>query len=154
MISKLIILLMLMKMNTCFQQKIYFGDSAYDDLNNYLSEHGSQSKKFILVDEHTKVHCLPRLLSSTPSLKNAMIIEIAAGEDQKNIFTCLQIWDAFKAGKADRKSILINLGGGVITDMGGFSASVFKRGICFIHVPTTLLGMVDASIGGKLGTVD
>lgn len=130
---------------------IYFGESAYFSLKSYISGYKDLSKIFILVDEHTKIHCFPRLLSCAPFLRQARLIEIAAGEDQKNIFTCLRIWEEFNAAEADRKILLINLGGGVITDMGGFAASVFKRGIRFIHIPTTLLGMVDASIGGKTG---
>jgi 3-dehydroquinate synthase len=79
------------------------------------------------------------------------IIEIEAGEEIKNITTCVEIWSILSELGADRKSLIINLGGGVITDIGGFIASTFKRGIDFINVPTTLLGMVDASIGGKNG---
>ncbi|XOD66958.1 MAG: 3-dehydroquinate synthase [Flavobacteriales bacterium Tduv] len=140
-----------MRSNIDLDHSIYFGKYPYKALKNYISDHKYLSNIFILVDEHTKIHCLPRLFFCAPFLKQARLIEIAAGEDQKNIFTCLHIWKTFSAAEADRKSLLINLGGGVITDMGGFAASVFKRGIRFIHIPTTLLGMVDASIGGKTG---
>ncbi len=77
------------------------------------------------------------------------IIEIEAGEEHKNIKTCLRVWQTLSENGADRKSILINLGGGVVTDLGGFVASTFKRGIDFINIPTSLLAMVDASVGGK-----
>ncbi|XOD69294.1 MAG: 3-dehydroquinate synthase [Flavobacteriales bacterium AspAUS03] len=130
---------------------IRFGENAYKVLDNYLLDCCELSRIFILVDEHTKVCCLPHLLLNVGSLVQARLIEITAREEYKNISTCIQIWKALEVAGADRKSLLINLGGGVITDMGGFAASVFKRGIRFIHIPTTLLGMVDASIGGKTG---
>src|SRR5690606_16511663 len=79
------------------------------------------------------------------------VIEIEAGEEQKNISTCIEIWNILLELGADRKSLIIGLGGGVITDITGFVASVFKRGIDFVNVPTSLLGMVDAAIGGKNG---
>ncbi|MDB4609383.1 3-dehydroquinate synthase [Flavobacteriaceae bacterium] len=79
------------------------------------------------------------------------IISIEAGEENKHIETCLGVWEALSELGADRKSLLINLGGGVVTDLGGFVASTFKRGIDFINIPTTLLSMVDASVGGKTG---
>ncbi|CAN0369819.1 unnamed protein product, partial [Ectocarpus sp. 4 AP-2014] len=78
-------------------------------------------------------------------------IEIESGEHNKNIETCTGVWNALSELNADRKSLMINLGGGVITDLGGFVASTFKRGIEFVNVPTTLLSVVDASVGGKTG---
>ncbi len=108
------------------------------------------SKIFVLVDENTKEHCLPIFNIQLPNLAYTLI-EIQSGEPQKNIHTCSKIWDAMFAAKADRGSIMINLGGGVIGDMGGFCASTYMRGIAFIQIPTTLLSQVDSSIGGKLG---
>ena len=105
------------------------------------------SKVAILVDENTKRDCLPKL----PQFENPIIIEIKSGEENKNINTCNFIWEQLTAQHFDRNSLLINLGGGVIGDMGGFAASTYKRGIDFIQIPTTLLAMVDASVGGKLG---
>ena len=105
------------------------------------------SKIGILVDENTKEFCLP-LLSE---IKKSIIIEIKSGEENKNIDTCNLIWEALSKNSFDRNSLLINLGGGVIGDMGGFCASTYKRGIDFIQIPTSLLAMVDASVGGKLG---
>jgi 3-dehydroquinate synthase len=102
---------------------------------------------FVLVDENTKEKCLPLL----PYLANQIIIEIPSGEENKTIETCTYIWNQLLQKNADRNSVLINLGGGVISDMGGFCASTFKRGIDFINIPTTLLAQVDATIGGKTG---
>ncbi len=79
------------------------------------------------------------------------VLEIESGEINKNIATCMNLWQALSDLDADRKSLVINLGGGVVTDLGGFVASTFKRGVDFINVPTTLLAMVDASVGGKTG---
>ena len=105
------------------------------------------SKVAILVDENTKRDCLYKL----PKIENAIIIEIKSGEEYKNISTCNFIWEQLTINNFDRNSLLINLGGGVIGDMGGFCAATYKRGLDFIHIPTTLLAMVDASVGGKLG---
>jgi 3-dehydroquinate synthase len=101
----------------------------------------------ILVDENTKRECLSLL----PKINNSIIIEVPSGEVKKNISTCNTIWEKLSINNFDRNSVLINLGGGVIGDMGGFCAASYKRGIDFIQIPTTLLAMVDASIGGKIG---
>ena len=106
------------------------------------------SAVFILVDENSKEHCLPILM---PYLPNFEVIEIQSGEIHKNLTTCEIIWSKLIQANAGRNALLINLGGGVIGDMGGFCASVYKRGIDFIQIPTTLLSQVDASVGGKLG---
>ncbi|MEQ8240877.1 MAG: 3-dehydroquinate synthase, partial [Cyclobacteriaceae bacterium] len=104
-------------------------------------------KVALLVDENTKSLCLPLLGSFHADL----MIEIESGEKNKNLNTCQIIWQELTNAGFSRKSILVNLGGGVIGDMGGFCASTFKRGIRFINIPTTLLAAVDANIGGKLG---
>ena len=101
----------------------------------------------ILVDENTKKDCLQKL----PKIKNSIIIEIPSGEENKNLSTCNYIWEKLIKHQFDRNSVLINLGGGVIGDIGGFCANTYKRGIDFINIPTTLLAMADASVGGKLG---
>jgi 3-dehydroquinate synthase len=129
---------------------IYFNESGYDAINQILIKN-KYSSIFILVDEHTNDFCLPKFLPNLATEIAIEIIEIEAGEGIKNISTCVEIWSILSELGADRKSLIINLGGGVITDVGGFIASTFKRGIDFINVPTTLLGMVDASIGGKNG---
>lgn len=106
------------------------------------------SQIIILVDENTKAHCYPKVKSLLPQHQ---IIEIKSGEIHKNLETCQQIWQKLTDFETDRKTLMLNLGGGVIGDMGGFCASTYKRGIDFIQIPTTLLAQVDASVGGKLG---
>ena len=120
---------------------IWIGNNSLSKLNIK-----SYSKVAILVDENTKKNCLYKL----PKIEQPIIIEIPSGEKNKNITTCNLIWKELTNNKFDRDSIIINLGGGVIGDIGGFCASTYKRGIDFIHIPTTLLAMADASIGGKL----
>jgi 3-dehydroquinate synthase len=129
---------------------IYFNEKGYDEINQIIIQN-NYSSIFILVDEHTNEHCLSKFLPRLATEISIEIIEIEAGEEIKNIKTCVEIWSILSELRADRKSVIINLGGGVITDIGGFIASTFKRGIDFINVPTTLLGMVDASLGGKNG---
>lgn len=131
--------------------KVYFSDKAYEELTDYLKNNQNFSKIFVLVDSNTSEHCLPPFLQKIGILKDYELIEIEPGEENKNIHTVLGIWDTLTELGADRKSLMINLGGGVLTDMGGFVASTFKRGMKFINVPTTLLSMVDASTGGKTG---
>ncbi|WPO93320.1 3-dehydroquinate synthase [Chryseobacterium sp. YR459] len=122
----------------------------FSQLNAFLHEK-SFSKIFILVDENTHEYCLPILLGNMETDLGFEILEIEAGEEMKNIQTANQLWEILTEMQADRKALVINLGGGVITDMGGFVASTYKRGIQFINIPTTLLSMCDASIGGKTG---
>lgn len=129
---------------------IHFQQKGYEYLTDYCNEH-QFSKIFILVDGHTNEYCLPIFLPNLATEIPLEIIEIEAGEHLKNIETCIELWQVLNDLGADRKSLLINVGGGVLTDLGGFIASTFKRGIPFINVPTTLLGMVDAAIGGKNG---
>jgi 3-dehydroquinate synthase len=109
------------------------------------------SKLFFLADSTTEELCLPIVLKNLPSVKSYDIITIDPGEENKNIDFCIGIWKMLLDFEADRKSLLINVGGGVVTDMGSFAAATFKRGIAFVHVPTTLLSQVDASVGGKTG---
>jgi len=125
-------------------------DQDFTSLNVYIDQI-KPSKIFILVDENTHNYCLPILLPNLETDAPFEIIQIEAGEENKNIGTTTQLWEIFSEMEADRKSLLINLGGGVITDMGGFVASTYKRGFKFINIPTTLLAMCDASIGGKTG---
>jgi len=127
-----------------------FGENAYVNLNNFLEQY-SPSKLFILCDENTHLHCLPYFLQQLQKIENLEIIEIESGEENKELIVCQQLWSTLSDLGGDRKSLFINLGGGVITDMGGFVASTFLRGIPFINIPTTLLAMVDASTGGKTG---
>lgn len=129
---------------------VHFNEKAFNALNSHLAKK-AYSIVFILVDENTHELCLPQFMAEINGEYQFEIIEIESGEINKNIETCVGVWEALSELGADRKSILINLGGGVLTDLGGFVASTFKRGIDFINVPTTLLSMVDASVGGKTG---
>jgi 3-dehydroquinate synthase len=135
---------------TTSSYSIHFNELAYKAFNQHL-EKADYSRLFILVDENTFEHCLPNFMAQIEGDYHFEVIEIEPGEAHKNIDTCSQVWGALSDLEADRKSLLVNLGGGVITDLGGFVASTFKRGIDFINVPTTLLSMVDASVGGKTG---
>ena len=135
---------------TSTNYSIHFNSEGYQQLNSHINKN-NYSKIFILVDENTHNYCLPQFLSELETTLEIEIIEIESGEMHKNIDTCVGVWNALSELEADRKSLMINLGGGVITDIGGFIASTFKRGIAYIHVPTSLLAMVDASIGGKTG---
>lgn len=130
--------------------KVYIGKDSILELNTILNDFENQ-KIFILVDENTMNHCLPVLIPKVPLLQDAEIIEIESGEENKTIDICYQIWRTLAEFEANRNSVLINLGGGVITDMGGFIASTYKRGISFVNIPTTLLSQIDASVGGKVG---
>ncbi len=129
---------------------VHFGDRAYQSLNDFLRE-VFYSKIFVLVDDNTRRHCLPVFKAKLDPGIEMEVLEIPSGEKHKNLETCGLVWDQLSRLGADRKSLVINLGGGVITDMGGFIASCFKRGIRFVNVPTTLLSMVDASVGSKTG---
>ncbi|MFH4969049.1 3-dehydroquinate synthase [Gaetbulibacter sp. M240] len=129
---------------------IQFNENCYTAVNKHLKDNNF-SKIFILVDENTHEHCLPLFLSKLETEVAIEIIEIESGEIHKTIETCAGVWNALSELDADRKSLLINIGGGVITDLGGFVACTFKRGIAYINVPTSLLAMVDASVGGKTG---
>ncbi len=128
---------------------IYF-DNTLSSLEHFLAEN-SYSKVFIITDENTGKYCLPVLQNKLPNLDNYDIIEIPYGEENKNIDFCIGIWKMLLDFGADRNALVINLGGGVVTDMGSFAASTYKRGIDFLQIPTTLLSQVDASVGGKTG---
>jgi 3-dehydroquinate synthase len=127
---------------------IHVGD-VWAIFHAFLAEK-NYSKIVILVDENTEKHCFSPYEKQF-SLYKTQTIRIKAGEIHKTLETCQFIWQSLFELEADRKSLLLNLGGGVIGDMGGFCAATFKRGIDFVQMPTTLLSQVDASIGGKLG---
>ena len=129
---------------------VTFLDDDFTQLSQYINK-TNPSKLFILVDENTHENCLPIVLANLETEIPFEIIEIEAGEDLKTIETATQLWEVLAEFEADRKALMVNLGGGVISDLGGFVASTYKRGIKFITIPTTLLGMCDASIGGKTG---
>ncbi|WP_121666593.1 3-dehydroquinate synthase [Mesonia aquimarina] len=129
---------------------IHFGEYQYDTVNNFIKKK-SPSKIFILCDTNTQEHCLAYFLQHIETNITIEVIEIEAGEEHKNLETCTGVWQSLTDLDADRKALLINLGGGVVTDLGGFVAATYKRGIDFINIPTSLLAMVDASVGGKTG---
>jgi len=129
---------------------VHFQEKAYQELSK-LVDATNYSTIFILVDENTFEYCYPKFIQNLATNTRVEVIEIESGEINKNLETCIGVWNAITELGGDRKSLLITLGGGVITDLGGFVASCFKRGIDFVNIPTTLLSMVDASVGGKTG---
>ncbi|MBP5360186.1 MAG: 3-dehydroquinate synthase [Bacteroidaceae bacterium] len=126
-------------------QPITFTNNAAQELSGILATQ-SYDRLFILCDTNTERHCLPQIPSTQCST-----ITIPAGDTHKNLDSLAHVWQTLVEGKATRHTLLINLGGGMVTDLGGFAAGTFKRGIPFINIPTTLLAMVDASVGGKTG---
>ena len=131
---------------------IGIGSILESDFQQVLNTQYANSKKVILVDENTHDECLECLITSYPDeLTDAEVMLLPAGEENKVMEVCFQIWEALSEYKIGRKDLIINLGGGVITDLGGFIASVYKRGVDVINIPTSYLGMVDAAIGGKVG---
>lgn len=132
------------------QAGVFYSENAYNNLREYLKS-TKVSSIFIFVDSNTEEFCLPIFLQKWDNSIPIEVIEMEPGEEHKHIETCTGIWNALSELGADRKSLMINVGGGVVTDLGGFVAGTFKRGIKYINVPTTLLAMVDASVGGKTG---
>lgn len=132
---------------------IFIGKEAYEKLHQLLVSYIDDGRQvFFLVDENTYKLCLPILINQCNlGGFNVIIIEVPSGEKYKSLETVTGIWEQLTIAGADRKSVLFNLGGGIICDMGGFAASCYNRGIETIHIPTTLLSMVDASVGGKTG---
>jgi 3-dehydroquinate synthase len=131
--------------------EIFIGNDTLGQLDKFLSKNYSGKKIFLLVDENTKAKCLPFITEHIASLKNAVVLELESGEINKSLSSCEKLWQQLTQHHADRRSLLINLGGGMISDVGGFVAATYMRGIDFINIPTTLLAMVDASAGGKNG---
>lgn len=141
-------------MNTLHIDKcqIVFGEEGIKALDGYLEKNASSiSKVIILGDTNSFEHCLMPFIERLEHLSEYEMIEIDPGEENKNIATCTQLWETLAEIGADRRSLLINIGGGVVCDMGGYVASCYMRGIRFVNVPTTLLSQVDASVGGKTG---
>ena len=147
------------------KQKIIFSEYARSDLADLLGKIDfdfPNESLFVLTDENTRRQCWPLLrgepwppdhpvLINYAKISCARSIVIPAGEAHKNLESVAQVWEALQRGGATRHSLLVNLGGGMVCDLGGFAASTFKRGIRFVNIPTTLLAMVDASVGGKTG---
>jgi 3-dehydroquinate synthase len=130
--------------------QVVIENTTFKSVSSFLAKN-KYSSYFILCDENTLQYCLPLLITSCPKLGSAEIIEVESGEQAKSLEVSTLIWQTLFDNKADRHSLLINLGGGVVSDLGGFTASVYKRGIDFINIPTSLLAMSDASVGGKTG---
>lgn len=131
------------------KQKVVISGNLERDLVSAISE-CEHDRIFVLTDETTQQLCWPKI-KNFKALKDSTPIIIKATDTHKNLDTLAEVWQALSNGGATRHSLMINLGGGMVTDLGGFAASTFKRGIDFINIPTTLLAMVDASVGGKTG---
>jgi 3-dehydroquinate synthase len=129
---------------------IHLHQKALGDLNTFLKTK-KFDKHFIVCDTNTLQNCLPLLLVNCKLLRDAEIIELEPGEDTKDLVVVNHIWQTLTEHNCTKNTVIVNLGGGVVSDIGGFAASTFKRGIPFINVPTTLLAMADASVGGKTG---
>ena len=130
-------------------QKVVISENLTEALATAIAE-CEHDRTFILVDETTERCCLP-VVSGMDCVRDAQIIVIGATDSHKTLESLSHVWEALGEGGATRHSLLINIGGGMVTDLGGFAASTFKRGINYINIPTTLLSMVDASVGGKTG---
>lgn len=130
---------------------IVLGRDALRGLGRWLDRDQRHGERFILGDADTLQLCLPELIAHVPTLADAPTIRVAPGEGSKDLDVCRDIWRHLAEREADRDAVLIALGGGVVTDIGGFVGGAYKRGIRTINLPTTLMGMVDAAIGGKTG---
>lgn len=136
-------------------QDLTIGGAAIliDETQTFIEQFNALVKQVssvhLICDENTFRHCLPLIPFVQAHIKDPIVI--SAGEEHKNLDTCEHVWQSLIAQSADRKSLVLNLGGGVVTDLGGFCASTYMRGIRFIHIPTTLMGMCDAALGGKQG---
>jgi 3-dehydroquinate synthase len=128
---------------------IHFGD-IQKSLGSFLRKNRFTSV-FIVCDGNTLTHCLPLLVAKCPSAAEAEVIEVEPGEQSKDLAVSAMIWQTFLENASDRHTLIINLGGGVVSDLGGFCAALYKRGIAFVNIPTSLLAMADASVGAKTG---
>ena len=134
--------------NNC---KLEVGSIEESSFKLTLEENYASSKCVIIVDENTQKHCLEYLITSFEILHNAEIIVLPPGEENKELAIAVGVWEALTEYGITRYDVIVNLGGGLVTDMGGFIASCYKRGCDYVNIPTTLLAMVDASLGGKTG---
>lgn len=131
-------------------QKLVFTDNPAEAIGSLLNDLDYSGTLFVLADENTAACCLP-LIKDCLAIRHAHVITIASGDEHKNLQSLSHVWEELSANGATRRSLMITLGGGVVTDLGGFAAATFKRGIRFINIPTTLLAAVDAAVGGKTG---
>jgi len=132
-----------------FHASISVTNNLEKELGCILSAY-SEDKVFLVTEDNCERLCVP-LIHNTPGFKSIKKVVIASGEENKNLASVEKIWLFLSQNGADRKSLVINLGGGMLTDLGSFAASTFKRGMDFVNIPTTLLAQVDASVGGKTG---
>ncbi len=131
------------------KQEVILSHNLEESLSGAIAK-VKYDKLFVLTDETTLRLCWP-LVSDMPCVREATMITIGATDENKTLESLSHVWTALQKGGATRHSLMVNLGGGMVTDLGGFAASTFKRGIAYINIPTTLLSMVDASVGGKTG---
>ena len=131
------------------QQRVIISQDIEHDLAQAIAE-TEHDRVFVLTDDITQECCLPKV-AALLTKHNATTITIRHDDTNKTLDTLADVWTALQRGGATRHSMLVNLGGGMVTDLGGFAAATFKRGINFINIPTTLLAMVDAAVGGKTG---
>lgn len=139
-----------MKFINANDYKLEIGNLEESSFSTLLESYNGH-KKVIIVDENTHEHCLSYLITTFENLAEAEVIMLPPGEENKQMTIAFSVWEALTEYQVSRSDLIINLGGGLITDMGGFIASCYKRGCDFVNIPTSLLGMVDASIGGKTG---
>jgi 3-dehydroquinate synthase len=131
--------------------RIFLGKDIWPELGHLLTDFLSDGGVYLLVDDNTFRYCLPVVEKNLYSLQEIPAYSISPGEQSKNIATLQNVWKWLLDSGARRNSLLVNLGGGVVSDLGGFAAATYKRGIHFINIPTSLIGLVDAAIGGKTG---
>jgi len=129
--------------------QVLFPEDLPSELSNVLNRY-APNQIFVLTDTHSEALCLP-LVKEAEGLRSARFLTIPAGDDHKNVESLSKVWQFLSQYGATRKSVLVNIGGGMVTDLGGFAAASFKRGIDCIHIPTTVLSAVDAAVGGKTG---
>lgn len=135
----------------CQGSKIFIGSEAWVEIERSISELSDSGRKiYILADENTAEFCVQKVQGKFGVFSENLLV-VEAGESSKSIEIAYQLWTEMLESGADRQSVLFNIGGGVVTDLGGFVASTFKRGIPFVNIPTSLMGMADAAIGGKCG---
>jgi 3-dehydroquinate synthase len=130
---------------------VFLGDSSWNEFDVFLEPSLSSGQVFILTDFNTRELCLPVLTKHIPRLADRPVFSILPGEDSKDISTLEEVWHWLMDSGAIKSSLIVNLGGGVVSDLGGFAAATFKRGMNYVNLPTSMIGQVDASIGGKTG---
>jgi 3-dehydroquinate synthase len=139
------------QINEKLSYPVYTGTDLWNVIRETLSPSVQQNDLYILTDRNTRKFCYPILLSNIPGFGRLPVFTLPAGEDTKKLKQLENVWKWLMESGASRNSMLVNLGGGVISDIGGFAAATFNRGMRYINIPTSLVGQVDAGIGGKTG---